>query len=223
MKEYGQRYCPIARASEIFAERWTPIIVRNLLLGCRTFGEILEGAPGISRSLLTHRLRELERHELLERRTEAGQRGQTYRLTEAGAGLAEVCDALGRWGARWLEAAPKELDPGIVLWAIAKCMDRSQLPDGKVIVRFDVKHNPRFWLVIHRREPELCRTHPGGIEDIVIATDAESLARWHMGEFTLRHAIANGTLKIEGMPRLVREFQSWGGQTPFKDLQPARR
>lgn len=222
MKEYGQRYCPIARASEIFAERWTPIIVRNLLLGCRTFGQILDGLPGIPRSVLTQRLRELERHGLLERRTEPGRRGHVYELTEAGLGLADVCDALGRWGAQWLEVAPKELDPGVVLWAVAKCMDRTRLPKTKVIVRFDVKRHPRFWLVIHRPEPELCRTHPGGEEDIVIATDAATLARWHMGEFTLRHAIANGTMRIEGMPRLVRELQSWGGQTPFKDVQPAR-
>jgi len=223
MKEYGQRYCPIARASEVFAERWTPIIVRNLLLGCTTFGEILDGAPGISRSLLSQRLKELERYGLLERRTEAGQPRRLYFLTAAGSELAEVCDTLGRWGARWLEVAPKELDPGIVLWAIAKCMDRSRLPDTRIILRFDVKDHPRFWLVVRQPEPELCRTHPGGEEDLIITADAETLARWHMGEFTLGHAVGNGIMQIEGPPRLVRAFRSWGGQTPFKDVQPARR
>lgn len=154
MKEYGQRYCPIARATEIFAD---------------------------------------------------------------------VCDALGRWGAQWLEVAQKELDPGIVLWAVAKCMDRSRLPDRKAIVRLDVEGHPRFWLVLHRLEPELCRTHPGGDEDIVIATDAETLARWHMGEFSLGQAISEGTMRIEGTPRLVRQLQSLGGQTPFRDVQRASR
>lgn len=223
MKEYGQRYCPIARASEVFAERWTPIIVRNLLLGCTTFGEILDGAPGISRSLLAQRLRELERHGLLERRAQAGRRGHRYALTAAGSELADVCDALGRWGSRWLEVAPKELDPGIVLWAVAKCMDRSRLPGTRVIVRFDVTRHPRFWLVVQQPEPELCRSHPGGDDDLIVTTDAETLARWHMGEFTLSHAIANGTMRIAGTPRLVRALKSWGGQTPFKDVQPGRR
>lgn len=223
MKEYGQRYCPIARASEIFAERWTPIIVRNLLLGCTTFGQLLDGLPGIPRSVLTKRLRELERLGLLELRTEPGRRGHVYELTEAGLGLADVCDALGRWGAQWLEVAPKELDPGIVLWAVAKCMDRSRLPNRRVVVRFDVKRHPRFWMVIQQPEPELCRTHPGGDEGIVIVTDAETLARWHMGDFSLGQAIASGSMRVEGMQRLVREFESWGGQTPFKDVQPAHR
>ncbi len=55
MKSYGQ-YCPIARTSELFAERWTPIIVRNLGAGCRTFTQLREGAPGIPKALLAERL-----------------------------------------------------------------------------------------------------------------------------------------------------------------------
>ena len=219
VKEYGQRYCPIARASEVFAERWTPIIIRNLLLGCSTFGEILDGAPGLSRSLLTQRLRELERHGLITRQPQPHRRGSHYALTSAGSELAEVCEVLGRWGARWLEVAPKELDPGIVLWAVAKCMDRSRLPDKRVVVRFDVRGHPRFWLLVQQPEPELCRTHPGSEEDLVVRTDAEHLARWHMGELTLRQAIRAGVIAVDGPPRLVRALDTWGGQTPFADVE----
>lgn len=219
MKEYGQRYCPIARASEVFAERWTPIIVRNLLLGCSTFGEILEGAPGVSRSLLAQRLRELERHGLITRRAHPRRRGSEYRLTASGQELGEVCEALGRWGARWLEVAPKELDPGIVLWAVAKCMDRSGLPDKRVVVRFDVRGCGRFWLLVQQPEPELCRTHPGADDDLVVTTEGEHLARWHMGELTLRQAMRDGLIAVEGPPRLVRALESWGGQTPFAAVE----
>lgn len=218
MKEYGQRYCPIARASEVFAERWTPIIVRNLLLGCSTFGEILEGAPGIPRSLLTQRLRELERHGLITRQPHPHRRGSQYRLTAAGSELGEVCEVLGRWGARWLEVAPKQLDPGIVLWAVAKCMNRSQLPDKRVVVRFDVRGFPVFWLLVQQPEPELCRTHPGAEDDLVVKTDAEHLARWHMGELTLGQGMRDGAITVKGPPRLVRALQAWGGQTPFADV-----
>lgn len=219
MKEYGQRYCPIARASEVFAERWTPIIVRNLLLGCSTFGEILEGAPGLSRSLLTQRLHELERNGLITRKPHLHRRGSEYRLTTAGLELGAVCDALGRWGARWLEVAPKELDPGIVLWAMAKCMDRSRLPDKRVVVRFDVRGHPRFWLLVQQPEPELCRTHPGAEDDLIVKTDGEHLARWHMGEFSLKQAMRDGLMTIEGPPRLIQALESWGGQTPFADAE----
>lgn len=219
MRTYGQRYCPIARASELFAERWTPIIVRNLLLGCTTFGEILEGAPGISRSLLTQRLRELERHGIVTREDRPRGRGSRYLLTAAGRELHKVCDALGAWGAQWLEVAPRELDPGIVLWAVAKCMDRAKLPDKRVVIRFDLRGFPqRFWLLVQRPEPELCRKHPGFDEDLVVTTAPADLARWHMGEFSLRQATTEGLIAISGPPRLARAFGSWGGQTPFADV-----
>jgi len=137
VKTYGQ-YCPIVRGAEIFANRWTPVIVRNLLLGCETFGEIRAGAPGISRTLLSQRLRDLERAGIVERRPGANGRGAIYALTEAGAELQGVCDALGTWGARWLEAAPEHLDAGVVLWSLCRQIDVGALPDSRLVVRFDL-------------------------------------------------------------------------------------
>ena len=124
MDGYGQ-YCPIARGAEIFANRWTPIIVRNLLVGCRTFTEILDGAPGMPRSLLTERLRQLEHVGVVTRTPSPRRRGFLYELTDAGRELQAVCDALGAWGARWLELTPAHLDAGIVLWSMCQCMDRA--------------------------------------------------------------------------------------------------
>src|SRR5215212_8954136 len=106
--------------------RWTPIIVRNLLLGCETFSELQDGAPGIPRTLLSQRLRLLEQHGLVERR--AGGRGSRYRLTEPGRDLEPVVDALGAWGARWLEMAPEHLDAGVVLWSFCRQVDPEALP-----------------------------------------------------------------------------------------------
>src|SRR5215212_5275806 len=143
MRGYGQPFCPITRASEIFATRWTPIIIRNLLAGCRTFGELQAGAPGIPRSLLTERLAQLERLEVVGRRPNPDRRGWIYELTEAGQELAPVCQALGNWGARWLEAAPTNLDAAVLLWAIAKSMDRDRLPQQRVVIRFDFLDQPR--------------------------------------------------------------------------------
>ena len=105
MRTYGQ-YCPIARGAEIFAERWTPLIIRNLHLGCETFGEILNGAPGLSRQLLTERLKQLERFGIVESAPKASGRGHRYRLTSSGHDLFGVCQTLGEWGARWIEIAP---------------------------------------------------------------------------------------------------------------------
>jgi DNA-binding HxlR family transcriptional regulator len=114
VRTYGQ-YCPIARGAEIFAERWTPLIIRNLYLGCGSFSEILEGAPGLSRTLLSQRLRQLERLGVVESAPKPGGRGHHYELTAAGHDLFKVCQSLGEWGARWLEIAPENLDRGPVV------------------------------------------------------------------------------------------------------------
>ena len=114
MRTYGQ-YCPIARTSELLAERWTPIIIRNLLTGCRTFSELLQGAPGISKALLAQRLELLAAHGILIRQPSPSGRGGHYTLTDKGRELRAVTDAMGAWGARWLELEPHHIDGGLRL------------------------------------------------------------------------------------------------------------
>ena len=119
MRTYGQ-YCPIARISELLAERWTPIIIRNLLAGCRTFGELLDGAPGISKALLAQRLELLADHGILTRQPGPSGRGGHYTLTDKGQALKAITDSMGAWGARWLELQPQHIDAAYVLWRPAR-------------------------------------------------------------------------------------------------------
>jgi DNA-binding HxlR family transcriptional regulator len=221
---YGQYFCPITRASEIFATRWTPIIVRNLLLGCSTFSEIHEGAPGMPRSLLQQRLEQLEHAGIVERRPKPRGRGWLYELSPAGRELETVCEALGNWGSRWLDAAPAQLDPGVLLWAICKSMDPDRLPEERVVVRVNFSNAPkqRFWLLVQRPEPEVCRKPPGFDEDLVVTSDTEWLAKWHMGQLSLGQAMHARVITLEGPRRLIREFGKWGGMTPFASVAPAR-
>ncbi len=224
MKSYSQ-YCPIVRGAEIFANRWTPVIIRNLLLGCETFSEIRAGAPGISRTLLTQRLRELERAGVIERRPAATGRGFIYSLTAAGQELRDVCWTLGTWGARWLEVAPEHLDAGVVLWSMCRLIDVERLPDRRMVVRFDLSDGPRrrFWIVAQKPEAEVCVRDPGFDDDLVVRTSSESLANWHMGKTSLGQALRIGTIAIEGPRSRVREFASWGGHSAFAHIKPARR
>lgn len=127
MRTYGQ-FCPVARASEILAERWTPVIVRNLLLGCSTFGEILSGAPGIPRGLLSKRLRELERAGVISIRPKPEGRGSVYELTQAGRELWSVVQAMREWGLKWLEVAPAHANPDVVLWSWCTTYLERELP-----------------------------------------------------------------------------------------------
>ena len=160
MRTYGQ-YCPIARGAEIFAERWTPLIVRNLYLGCGTFSEILEGAPGLSRTLLAQRLKQLERLGIVDSAPKPDGRGRHYELTNAGQDLFKVCVSLGEWGAAWLEIAPEHLDPFVALWSMCNMLRRDRLPDQRLVIRFDFtgrQHPERYWLLIEHGDTEICKT-----------------------------------------------------------------
>jgi DNA-binding HxlR family transcriptional regulator len=204
----------------------TPIIVRNLLLGCETFGEIQAGAPGIPRSLLSERLRQLEHAGIVKRSASPSRRGWRYQLTAAGTELQEVCTALGNWGARWLEVAPVHLDAAVVLWGLCRMLEQEpqRMPDGRVVIRFSLRDLPRrpFWVVLQRPEAEVCMKPPGFDEDLVVRTDSESLARWHMGRISLGHAMRARLMTIDGPRELVRQFSKWGGLGPFGNIRPPR-
>jgi DNA-binding HxlR family transcriptional regulator len=220
VRSYGQ-YCPIARASEILAMRWTPIIVRNLLLGCETFGEIQDGAPGIPRTLLSQRLRLLEQYGVVVREPNAGGRGSRYRLTPAGEELIEVCDAMGAWGARWLELAPAHMDAGAVLWAMCRLADPDDLPAARTVIRFDISDGPRprFWVVLQKPASEVCVKPPGYDEDLRVHTSSEWLAKWHMGKITLAHAMHEGLIEVQGPRSLVRRLAHLG-LSRYADVTP---
>ena len=217
---YGQ-YCPIALGAEVLAERWTPIVLRNLLVGCERFGEILDGAPGLSRSVLAKRLRSLE-HDGVVARTGSGA-ATRYRLTDAGRELADVVLALGRWGARWREALPEHHDPYLMLWTLSRLIDPAALPRSRVVVRFDLAGGvtpDRYWLVLARAGSEVCVTHPGGDEDGVVATDPTWLYRWHCGHVALGAAIRAGGMHVTAPPWLDRLLAHWGTLSPFAGLTP---
>ncbi len=225
MRSYGQ-YCPIARGAEIFAERWTPLIIRNLYLGCESFSDILEGAPGLSRTMLSQRLKQLERLGIVESARKSDGRRFDYRLTPAGDELFAVCRSLGEWGARWLEMAPENLDPFVALWSMCNALRRDKLPDRRLVIRFDFTGRPRrerYWLLIERGDTEICKTSPGLDEDLTITADAEAFVRWHAGLLTWADAIRGNRIRVDGRPSLVRAFPTWNARSMFAHIRPAPR
>jgi DNA-binding HxlR family transcriptional regulator len=133
---------------QVFAERWTPIILRNMMLGCTGFCEILDGAPGLPRSVLSARLRSLQQDGVV-RRDQDG-RATSYHLTESGRELAAICTSLGVWGTRWREAPPGHRDPALMLWGLARLIDPGSLPRPRVVARFDITGRPAQPLLARR-------------------------------------------------------------------------
>ena len=200
MHAYGQ-FCPTSRGAEVFATRWTPLIVRNLLLGCRTFGEIRAGLPGISKTLLSQRLDMLARHGVIDKRPNPNGRGSLCELTPAGRELSAVCDALARWGERWIELAPEHFDAGITLWGLCKVVPEDLLPARRLVVRVATAGPParRWWLLAEHPRIEVCSAPPGFAEDVRVRCSDEWLARWHTGQLSLGQAMARGVMTVEGV------------------------
>jgi DNA-binding HxlR family transcriptional regulator len=218
MYEYGQ-YCPVARATEILADRWTPLIIRELLAGIHHFNDLDRGLPGISRALLVDRLRRLERTKLLERRTSADGRVTEYHLTPAGRQLQRVIDVLGRWGARWAFGDPREteLDPIVLLWWMKRRVYRSRLPARRVVIEFDFRggHVGTYWLVLERTDVSVCLQHPKFDVDVRIAADIGQFYRVWLGRIPLRAAVADGSVRLQGSPSAVRGFAIWFSWSPM--------
>jgi DNA-binding HxlR family transcriptional regulator len=225
VRTYGQ-YCPIARGAEIFAERWTPLIIRNLYLGCASFGAILEGAPGLSRTLLTQRLGQLQRLGVVESAPKRHGRGHRYELTPAGHELFSVCQSLGEWGARWLEIAPDHLDPFVALWSMCNALSRDRLPDRRVVIRFEFTGRPRrerYWLLIELGDTEICKTSPGLDEDLCITAEAEAFVKWHAGQLSWAQATREHRIQLDGRSSLVRAFPTWNARSMFAHIRPVSR
>jgi DNA-binding HxlR family transcriptional regulator len=221
---YGE-YCPIAKAAEILAERWTPLIVRNIYLRSHSFSDIHRGCPRMSSTLLAQRLRALERAQVIERVAAPAGPGSRYYLTSAGQELAEVVLQMGTWGARWLDLDAADYDAAVVLWAWAKFVDTDRLPAHRVVVRFDISDdaNKRYWMLLQRPEPEVCVRNPGLDEDLVVTTDSVTLTEVHRGRLDFAQATKSGRLAICGPLDLARAFPSWGGLSYYANVKPARQ
>jgi DNA-binding HxlR family transcriptional regulator len=214
-----RQYCPIARASEVVAERWTPLVVRNMLWGATTFSEIARGVPTMSRSMLIRRLSELERWGVVAVAPKPSGQGSLYTLTPAGRDLAGVIDTLSAWGERWLETTSQHSDPGFALWAWARFqVDRAALPPERVVVRFTFPEEPpsnrRYWLVVDRGEAEVCYSDPGGDVDAEVVARSEPFTQWHRGVLAWGEALAAGDVRVTAPPRLAAAIPRWNTHAP---------
>src|SRR5688572_13011678 len=188
MSTYGQ-FCPVAKAAEIFAERWTPLILRELLCGSHRFGELERGLPRISRSLLTQRLRTLEEVGLVERRAGPGGRVPEYHLTQAGQDLYDVIVRLGEWSQRWFNPLLDldNLDPQLLMWDIHRRLNGDCLPTRRVVVQFDFRGDRAgsYWLLLEPGAPSVCWDPPGFEVDLVVAADTMAMHRIWLGHQSL--------------------------------------
>lgn len=228
MQGYGQ-FCPIAKAAEIFCERWTALVIRNLGAGAERFSDIHRGVPHMSPTLLTRRLRQLEAEALVERRRSSTGKSWTYHLTEAGAEFVPLVAALGIWGQRWTrrELTDGELDLGLLIWGLEYSVNPMAFGPKRHVLRLDVsdqpKHKRYYWFVSEQGQLDLCVSDPGGETNLFLQATLKDLIRVYRGDVLLAKAIEDGTLVVDGAPKLVRALRHWFNFDEMAKSPPAVR
>ena len=208
-------------ASEVLADRWTPLIVRELVLGNTRFNDITRGLPGISRTLLTQRLRALERRGVLLTLPSPTGRGSEYHLTAAGRDLYPVLEAMGRWAVEWLyeDFDADDVDPVTLMWWMHRLVAPEGVPPGRIVLEF--RHTGRepttIWLVLDRGEASVCMQHPGTDSDLVITMPTPALARVFSGADRWASAVARGDIEVAGQPSLAKAMPTWFLWSPWAE------
>jgi DNA-binding HxlR family transcriptional regulator len=212
-----EQACPVSLASEVLAERWTPLILREIILFDRHhFSEIHHFVGRISQTLLSARLKTLEGAGVIERRPNRSGRGWEYHATPAGQELETVLNQLGIWAQHWIELRREDCDPAYLMMTVTAILEPKRLPVAPVTVRFEFLDDPKtYWLVIDGPQPELCFYDPGREIDLVVRVDERVFGNVILGRSRIDEAIETGAVRLDGRPDLVRSFPGWLGQTRF--------
>jgi len=225
-QEYGQ-FCPVALASEVLAERWTLLVVRELLAGSRRFNDIRRGVPRLSGTLLKQRLLTLEHAGVVERHPSAGNRGSDYCLTEAGLALKPVVMSIGEWGQRWArDIGPDDLDPGWLVWAIHRRLNTASMPPGRTVIEIEFTDAPanqrRFWLVHRAGSVDVCLKDPGYDITVQLTTRVRILAEVWRGLRSLKDELRSGMIDLRGSSEHRHAFSEWLLLSLYAPIKRAR-
>jgi DNA-binding HxlR family transcriptional regulator len=217
--EYAQ-VCPVSMASEVIAERWTPLILREIVLFKRHhFTEIQRGVGRISQSLLAARLRSLEEAGVIERRPNPWGRGWEYHPTPAGAELEKVLNELGIWAQHWVELKQEHCDPAYLMTTVYDLLRPEKLPKTQTTVRFEFTLDAKqYWLLMggdNGDHPELCYFDPGRESDLVVRVDEQVFGNVILGRTRYEDAVDAGQIKLDGPPNLVKAFPTWLYETRY--------
>ncbi len=221
MKGYGQ-FCPVSKTAEILGERWTLLLVRELLMGSTRYGQLKQGLGSISPSILAQRLRMLEDQEIIYRESRGD--GTSYHLTERGMALKPIIEAAGLWGYRWIRDSfsQQDLDVDLLMLDISRRLRPDQIRGQRAVIEFeftDLEGRYRtWWVIVEGDAVELCYDHPGREVDLRLSCRLETLARIWMAKLEIAAARRKGLLQMEGSKRLTSNISAWLTRSYIADL-----
>jgi DNA-binding HxlR family transcriptional regulator len=206
------QYCPVSKAMELLDERWTMLLIREMVLGSERFNDLRRGLPRMSPTLLSRRLQQLERAGLIERRVDG--KDVRYLLTEAGQELRPVVEAVGMWGIRWIgELGDEDLDPKLLIWDMHRYVDLTAIPPGRTVVQFRFPDAPRgkrdFWIILEQEEVDVCDFDPGYEVAVSVSSSLRTLTQVWRGDLGWSEALRSGSLEVQGTESMRRAVPRW--------------
>lgn len=221
MKGYGQ-FCPLAQAAQLLCERWTLLVVREMIAGSTRFSELKRGVPQMSPTLLSSRLKQLVDAGVV---SQEGRRGSySYALTPAGMELRPVIEILGAWGHRWARSNlhKGDLDASLLMWDMRRSVDPAVFPEQRVVVRFEYPDAPRggrdWWLVAEKGEIDLCHKDHGYEVDVKIRCSLKTMTSVWICEQCFRDAVRQGDIVVSGKEKYISKLQEWLRSSPLSRL-----
>lgn len=220
MSSYGQ-FCPVAKAMELLDERWTLLVVRELLAGSTHFNDVRRGVPKMSPALLSKRLQSLARAGVVERSEVDGR--TSYTLTPSGKELVDVVESLGAWGVRWIgELGDEDLDPHLLMWDIRRTIPVDEWPRARTVVAFRlsdvVPKASRWWLVVSDGQTDVCDFDPGYDVAATVETSLRTLTRIWRGDASWSRSMLEGAVTVSGASEARRAVPAWIGQSSLAEV-----
>jgi len=216
-----RQFCPVAKAMELLDERWTLLIVRELVAGSRHFNDLRRGLPRMSPSLLSKRLHQLTLAGVVDRRADGNE--VQYVLTPAGHELRPVVEALGAWGIRWIgQLGDEDLDPKLLLWDMHRNINHAAVPDGRAVVQFRFADVPRkardWWLVITSDDADVCDADPGHPVAVTVTASLRGMVEVWRGDLAWSDALRSGAIEVHGPEALRRAVPGWFALSSFASV-----
>jgi DNA-binding HxlR family transcriptional regulator len=190
------------------------LIVSRLIDGCSQFNEIHRGVPRISASMLTQRLRHLQRAGIVSSKPVPRGTARKYEVTPAGRELEPLIESLAVWGQHWArDMRGDDLDPAFLLWSMHMRLDTAGMPPGRTVLGFEFTGAPceprRFWLVHENGSVDMCLKDPGYDVDVLVRSDLRLFIEAWRGIRDLRAEIRANRVKLAGRPAATRQLSRW--------------
>lgn len=222
MVNYGQ-FCPVAKAAEIIGERWSLLVVRELLAGTTRFNDLQKALAKASPSILSKRLKELEQAGIIERTVKEDEYHPQYHLTRAGRELDSLIEQLGTWATRWAPSrlSRADLQEYFLMLDISRRVDRSALP-AAVTIGFSFEHrniNPKWWLVLRNDNIDICDKDPGYDVDLLITASLRNLTDLWLGNLPITTARRQAKIRFIGDATLRKNPETWLGLSAFAKVR----